>query len=950
MRRVIPNNNVVMDNNTQINLVKESFIPNISYANTGGKINYTKLKQIFPLTDICCLVEVNSVDPRELLPLFDNHIKQNRSAILYNTDNINNVIQIDLADLLIEACAIEFNYNNSHLAIISIYRSPNQSIEEFSNWLRNFDIMLKRVTTIASNTIVCGDFNLRSCLMTPSVHLDSGLQAESVTDIIYSCGLESCIDFPTFYYCRDGSGIIKQSAIDWIFTTPFLADSVTAIENVPLESRGEHIAIDIIGSDYTTTKSTIANLNDIKAIEQSNAFLADTLRICKLTIAQQNVTSNATSDIDFMAHYLEDTLQKSLAMFPTKTNHQIANSKPWMNTYILRLISQRSKKSLSHKRLRHLNKEIRKRMNQAKNDWLSHRLNDKQMNGKPFFKVARSILKPTQKMDIAKIDQDKAAKHFADIASNTNHWNTVMDFSPKANTISNFSTLSKSKLIRVLNNLKSKFASGPDGITIPFLKTQVRNSSTLTEYLCLLYNKILYTGYWPLRWKRAILTLVPKSKNGGLVLSNLRPISLCCVLNKILEKHIVHVVTNSFKNCSQFGFTPRLSVDNAVSCLDQVIKSYRTNGYKFIAVIMADQAKAFDRVPHFTLLQTLASKFSGTALLLLNNFMIDWFIKLPESKYYPTFSGVPQGSILGPSIFKAFANEITKNKYAIKSRNSISCHLLYADDDAMVIGAKSKDDLISSIKSAFTMFSKFEQDMGITYNFGKFQVLSKVEHTFNVLGKYITSAKVGIAPDGKWTRYLGYGLDLGQINIISDHHFLMQANKIHTYLPKFYALRKILNTEQALRILKSTIYPGFFGICPISHLKQSTITYCNNILRKFVTATFKCAAQFTKDIFVNVEQLLQFRFSKFSKNQAFRQSFIVLYNNKIQKNNIESGLRRWSGFNAFSTQNSWLFLSTFKKIDIASINWLNVRESVASIQKYRKRLIPIFQNYKKVTD
>ena len=410
---------------------------------------------------------------------------------------------------------------------------------------------------------------------------------------------------------------------------------------------------------------------------------------------------------------------------------------------------------------------------------------------------------------------------------------------------------------------------------------------------------------------------------------------------------LVHIVTNSYRNSSQFGFTPRLSVDNAVSCLDQIIKSYKSNGFNFVAVIMADQAKAFDRVPHCTLLETLALKFSGSALLLLYNFMRDWEIKLPKSAFYKTLSGVPQGSILGPSIFKAFANRITDQNYTRASYNSVSCHTLYADDDAMIIGSKSKHDLIEAVNSAFNVFSRFEQDMGITYNFGKFQILSKTEHTFNVFGKKITSTKIGVTPEGRWTKYLGYGLDLGQENIISDHHFLMQANKIHTYLPKFYALRKILNTKQALKILMTTIYPGFYGICPSSHLKRSTITYCNTILRKFVTATFKCAAQFTKDILITVDNLLDFRFFQFQK-RAFRQDFIHIYNNSSQKYTIETSLRRWSGFNRYTTPNSWLFLSTFNNHEIQPLKWLSVKDSVSSIQKYKNRLIPLFKNYKKV--
>ena len=118
----------------------------------------------------------------------------------------------------------------------------------------------------------------------------------------------------------------------------------------------------------------------------------------------------------------------------------------------------------------------------------------------------------------------------------------MLDFSPQPDKVTTFSLFTAAKLHRIIRNIKSKLSTGPDLISIPLLKHLIPNKK-LTEFMCLLFNKVIISGYWPDRWKRANLCLVPKKKNGGNSLSNLRPISLCCVLNKILEKNLVQILS-----------------------------------------------------------------------------------------------------------------------------------------------------------------------------------------------------------------------------------------------------------------------------------------------------------------------------------------------------------------------------------------------------------------------
>ena len=93
-----------------------------------------------------------------------------------------------------------------------------------------------------------------------------------------------------------------------------------------------------------------------------------------------------------------------------------------------------------------------------------------------------------------------------------------------------------------------------------------------------------------------------------------------------------------------------------------------------------DFAKAFDSVDHDLILKKLKSNFGIDSLLLdfLKNYLENRnqavVISGATSSYLPVLSGVPQGSILGPTIFVLFSNDITSGL------NNETKIMMYADD------------------------------------------------------------------------------------------------------------------------------------------------------------------------------------------------------------------------------------------------------------------------------
>ena len=76
-------------------------------------------------------------------------------------------------------------------------------------------------------------------------------------------------------------------------------------------------------------------------------------------------------------------------------------------------------------------------------------------------------------------------------------------------------------------------ATGPDGISGRMLKG---TAQSIAISLCKLFNMSISTGSIPQEWRTSNIVPVHKSASKGLA-SNYRPISLLCIVSKLLERH-----------------------------------------------------------------------------------------------------------------------------------------------------------------------------------------------------------------------------------------------------------------------------------------------------------------------------------------------------------------------------------------------------------------------------
>ena len=244
---------------------------------------------------------------------------------------------------------------------------------------------------------------------------------------------------------------------------------------------------------------------------------------------------------------------------------------------------------------------------------------------------------------------------------------------------------------KALKSLKINKSPGPDGLH-PRILSEL--SHELSKPFTLLFHKTMTTGKLPAKWK--IAEVRPIFKKGSKTSpGNYRPVSLTSIVCKVFEGFVrdvlyKHLESNHLLAEEQYGFCSRRS------CTTQLLNTINDwflhlDEKTPVDAVYLDFRKAFDTVPHERLLNKLYGYgIRGDVLNWVRDFLSDrsQYVSIHGecSSDIPVTSGVPQGSVLGPTLFIYFINDLPQ-----VVSTSIK---IFADDTKAYIPLNSVSDSI----------------------------------------------------------------------------------------------------------------------------------------------------------------------------------------------------------------------------------------------------------------
>ena len=211
-----------------------------------------------------------------------------------------------------------------------------------------------------------------------------------------------------------------------------------------------------------------------------------------------------------------------------------------------------------------------------------------------------------------------------------------------------------------LRNLK---APGYDLITGEIIKNLPPRCIRL---LTIMFNRILQTGWFPSQWKCAtIITLLKPGKPSELA-SSYRPISLLPVLSKICEKLILARIRpileeNKTLPDHQFGFRFRHSSVDQLHRVTNTI-TYSLERKEYCCAAFLDVQAAFDKVWIDGLLYKLRRILPEYLYKVMTTYLHNRYLQIrvgnATSEFREVRAGVPQGSVLGPTLYALYTADI----------------------------------------------------------------------------------------------------------------------------------------------------------------------------------------------------------------------------------------------------------------------------------------------------
>ena len=624
-------------------------------------------------------------------------------------------------DTQLEAIAINITFHGKLISICSLYL-PNPQVFT-ANQLTHLSSQLN------PNHLLLGDFNAHNTLWGSATTDYAGTKLSefiaTMDNVLLNTGEPTRI-------CRATGNL---SHIDVSLASPRLSLDITW-----------RTYTDPLGSDHIPIILTLGEENIC-----DNNFIPLCLYKCK-DVEWSGYTSLATIDISGnnineiytnLRTSIINAAELSLPKISTNKNRILV---PWWRPECRTAIKLRNKayhkfnqspteeNHIIYKKYRALARlVIRTAKKQSWRDFVSQINKDtptkviwnyiKRINGKnssyPIFLIING-----EAISDPKIVAEHIANQFQSVSDDSNYSNiykahkiqseTPLDFTSNGYKSYN-ENFSIGELLFVLGKVRGSSA-GPDGIRYEMIQhLSPLNKVKLLEF----FNEIWQSHQYPREWTTATTVPIPKPDKDLKDPSSYRPIALtnmlCKVMERLVNRRLNHFLEkNKLINPMQSGFRKGKNTHHNLLALEHDIKKSMTDN-NFTVAVFLDIEKAFDMCPRWGILKRLHDMgLRGNLPIFIKNFLSLRLFRVKVGNKLSTIkcqvNGVPQGSVLSPTLFIIMINDLLTNPPpGIK----IS---LFADDVLLWISSPYLETCFHNLQTTLNILEIWSNRWGLRFS------------------------------------------------------------------------------------------------------------------------------------------------------------------------------------------------------------------------------------------
>ena len=273
----------------------------------------------------------------------------------------------------------------------------------------------------------------------------------------------------------------------------------------------------------------------------------------------------------------------------------------------------------------------------------------------------------------------------------------------------NIELFTETELKSAASTMRSRKAPGLDGIPPDVVKMV---ADCRPEWMLEAMNKLLMRQEFPEDWKMAKVVLIPKAKKPPELSSSYRPLCMLNAINKLLEALVRNRLQEELEEGGglhplQFGFRRGRSTVDALEAVKETANEYKKD---WCALITLDVRNAFNTANHSLIVKKLEERNISKYLInMVTNYLTNRRIWIGKGEVLKTGTGVPQGSVLGPTLWNVLYDDVLGLELVGDTKT-----IAFADDLALLVGARDEYTLVESANESLAKISSWMREHKLT--------------------------------------------------------------------------------------------------------------------------------------------------------------------------------------------------------------------------------------------